>query len=102
MGKCVKLSDINREMAQRIRRTILEYNSSYDKLSIIFEEWRESWGNTDFYSVGFVDEMGYSQRMDFIKNYPKNKGGRTSVTCTWVSNGNIRVRVPAYNKHWIG
>lgn len=78
------------KMRNRVRQLLWKIEDSYTDLKI--EE--RSWG----VSVTYTDWIGDSQEINIFPI----AGKRTSYVVRWVSNGNLKLRLPAYDKHFLG
>lgn len=78
------------KMMNRIRQMLYEIESEYSGLVV-----REI---STGYEVRYFDWIGNLQII-YITRW---EGKRTSYTVRWMTNGNQKLRLPAYDRHFLG
>lgn len=77
------------KMRNRVRQLLWKLEYGYTNLNIR----SASWG----YSVTYKDILGHPQQIDIYEI----TGRRKSYVVRWVSNGNLKLRLPAYDKRFL-
>ncbi len=77
-------------MKNRVRQMIFSFASEYTNLRIE----KKSWG----FDVYYTDFMGDEENIMIMELGIKRK----SYVCRWVTNGNMKLRLPKYDRHYIG
>ncbi|WP_308687287.1 hypothetical protein [uncultured Treponema sp.] len=78
------------KMKNRVRQMVFEFNSEVENLRLE----KRSYG----WSVEYIDWFGDSQIIDIMEF----DGKRKSHVVRWTTNGNLKLRLPKYDRHFIG
>lgn len=80
------------KMENRVRQVLFGLGCDFSNLKMV--ECENGW------DVSYIDMWGDKQFWWIFKRV-SFKTGRVSYTCKWLTNGNKKLRLPAYNKHFI-